>query len=171
MLTRRYYQYYTNVTYLTCPECLSWHGKIARRPQGLPDRKDGCERRLLAFSPRELDYHREQERRMRAAAEAELVRRDLLAQASDALGSDNDVALSLFRQAVAVDLHVPEVEALREKRREPLEADPALRRSLRALFAKAYSDKFGHPRYERLPEEMRLARERAGIARINELLA
>ncbi len=171
MLTRTYYQYYTNVTYLTCPECLSWHGKIARRPRASPTARTDAS---AGSSPSARGNSTTTASRSAACAPPR--RRNSSGvtsspQASDALGSDNDVALSLFRQAVAVDLHVPEVEALCEKRREPLEADPALRRSLRALFAKAYSDKFGHPRYERLPEEMRLARERAGIARINELLA
>ena len=170
MLARTYYQYYTNVTHLTCPECLSWHGRIARHPGDFPDRHDGCERRLLAFAARELDHYREQERRMRDAAEAEILRRDLLAQATSALAEDAGRALSLFEQAAAIDLHVAEVEVLCQARRDLFAADAGLRQSLRALFAKAYSDKFGHPRYERFPEVMRLARERAGIERIEELL-
>ena len=37
------------------------------------------------------------------------------------------------------------------------------------MFVKAFSDKFGWRRYERLPEPMRLRREEEGIERINEL--
>jgi hypothetical protein len=171
MREKMYYQYYTNVTYLTCPDCLAWHGRIAEDPESFPDREDGCERRLLAFDKRKLDYHREQERRMRAAVEAELERRDLLVQAKEALGKENGQALALFAQASEIDVHVPELAALCAEKEGILKADLSLRERLRTLFARAYSDKFGHPRYERLPEAMRLARERAGVERIKELFA
>lgn len=170
MAARTYYQYYTNVTHRTCPECLSWHGRIAEDEASLPNRDDGCARRLLAFHSKDLAYYREQECRMRAAAEAEVARRTLLADASVTLEVENEVALSLFGQAAQIDLHVAEVEALCIERKGALLVDPALRERLRALLVRAYSDKFGHPRYERLPEAMRLARERAGVERINELL-
>ena len=170
MRTRTYYQYYTNITYRTCPECLSWHGKIAKDEASFPDRHDGCERRLLPFGAKELRSFREREREMRAAAEAELDRRLLLSQAIAALGTDGESALSLFSRSAAIDLHVPEVEALWAQKRDLLLTDVALRERLRTLYVQAYSDKFGHPRYERLPEVMRLEREQNGIAAINQLL-
>lgn len=171
MWRKTYYQYYTNVTYLTCPECLSWHGKIAKDPKRFPDRRDGCERKLLAFPRKELKVYREKAREMRARAAAELQRRELLREASDTLGLDNEKAIDLFRQAAQIDLYVPEIEALRQTKDTVFSQDPALRETLRSLFARAYSDKFGWPRYERLPERMRIAREQAGVKRIKELFA
>jgi len=170
MPTKTYYQYYTNVTYRTCPECLSWHGRIDEDETGFPDRHDGCERRLLPFGAKELRSFREREKEMRAAAGAELDRRALLSEAMAALGSDDESALSLLSQAAAVDLHVAEIEALCAAKRDVLQTDAALRERVRTLSVRAYSDKFGHPRYERLPEVMRLERERDGIAKINDLL-
>ena len=171
MWRRTYYQYYTNVTYLTCPECLARHGKIVKDPARLPKRKDRCERKLLAFPRKELKFYRQKARQMRVLAKAELRRRALVKEASSALGQDNAKAIELFRQAVQIDLYVPELEELRRARDAIFSQDAALRERLRVLFARAYSDKFGWPRYERLPERMRIARERAGIKRIEELFA
>jgi hypothetical protein len=171
MWQKTYYQYYTNVTYLTCPECLSWHGKISEDPQGFPDRRDGCERKLLPFSRKELKAYREKERQMCVLAQAELTRRDLFQEAKNTLGVDNDRAVELFQQAAQIDLYVPEIERLHEEKSAVLDKDPTLRKTLGKLFARAYSDKFGWPRYERLPEQMRLAREQAGVKRIRELFA
>jgi len=169
MSRKTYYQYYTNVAYLTCKECLSWHGKISTDPESFPKRQDGCERKLLAFSHKELDYHREKQRQMRAIAKAELRRRDLVTEAKEALGVDNEKAVDLLAQAAQIDSYIPEMERLAKEKEALLKKDAALRERLRKLFARAYSDKFGWPRYERLPELMRIAREQAGIKRINEL--
>jgi thioesterase domain-containing protein len=171
MWRKIYYQYYTNVTYLTCPECLSRHGKILKDPARLPKRKDRCERKLLAFPRKELKAYRQKARQMRARAEAELRRRELVRGASDTLGLDNEKAIDLFRQAARIDLYVPEIEELRRTKDAVFSQDPALRETLRMLFARAYSDKFGWPRYERLPERMRIVREQAGVERIKELFA
>ena len=62
MKRKDYHQYYTNVTYRTCPDCLAWHGRISTDPKRFPDRDDGCARRVLAFSRKELAYHQEKER-------------------------------------------------------------------------------------------------------------
>jgi len=164
------YQYHTNVNYLTCEACLSWHGAIRRDPSRFPDTGDACERVILPFSWRERKFYREKGRSMRAAAKAERARRRLFEAGSDALPRNPDEALEAFRSAVGIDVYIPDIERLVERHGPTLEDDPALRESLRALFAQAYSDKFGWRRYELLPERMRLAREQAGIARINELL-
>lgn len=166
-----YYQYYTNVTHLTCPECLAWHGKISTDPDSFPNQRDGCERKILPFNRKALDSHREKERRMRSLAEAELRRRTLFAEAKQALGADNDEALALFTRAVQTDLYIPEIERLVEEKKSVLKEDRDLCNRLGNLFARAYSAKFGWPRYERLPELMRIAREQAGIKRIKELFA
>ena len=171
MWRKTYYQYYTNVTYLTCPECLARHGRIVKDPARLPDRRDRCERKLLAFPRKELRFYRQKARQMRALAKAELRRRELVREASDALGQDNEKAIELFRQAVRIDLYIPELEELRRTKDAIFSQDPTLSERLRALFTRAYSDKFGWPRYERLPERMRIAREQAGIKRIDELFA
>lgn len=166
-----YYQYFTNVTYLTCPDCLAWHGKISKDPESFPNRHDRCERTILEIKRNELDYHREQERKMRALAQAELRRRELFDAGKDALGSDNEKAIDLFAQAAQIDLYIPDVEHLCSDKKVILKSDKPSRERLRKLFVRAYSDKFGWPRYELLPEPMRIARERAGIERIKELLA
>ena len=171
MRRRTYYQYYTNVTYSTCPACLAWHGKIGKSPTAFPDRQDGCERRILSFNKKKLDYHREQERLMRQLAKDELTRRALFAEATDTVEIDNEKAVELFSQAAQIDLYIPDVVRLVEEKESVLKQDNTLRERLRKLFTRAYSDKFGKPRYERLAEPMRIAREQAGISRIRELLS
>ena len=170
-MAKTYYQYYTNVSYRTCAECLVWHGKISTAPASFPNRHDGCERQILAFSRKELAYRREKERGMRHLAEAELRRRELFAAGKEALGVDNGKAEDLFAQAVLIDLYIPEIERVVEEKEAVLREDGTLRTRLCKLFVRAYSDKFGWPRYERLPEPMRIAREQAGIKRIRELFA
>ncbi len=108
---------------------------------------------------------------MRQLAQDELTRRALFAKATDAVGIDNGKALELFSQAAQIDLYVPDVVRLVEQQGSILKKDDTLREKLRTLFARAYSDKFGRPRYERLAEPMRIAREQAGISRIRELFS
>ena len=171
MWHRTYYQFYTNVSRRSCPECLALHGLIRPKPERFPERDDGCERAVLAIPRRQLKAFRQKGRDMQVAAQAELRRRDLFRKASDSLPSDPETALGLFRKAATIDLYVPDLEELAEAHRELFERDPGLRERLRKMFAKAYSDKFGWRRYERLPELMRLAREKAGIERIRELFS
>jgi len=172
MRTRKiYYQYFTNVSYMTCPECLAWHGRISRDPVRFPDRGDGCERRLLPFGRRELKMRRETRRRMAALARNELRRRELMREAFDLLADDSEGAMLRFRAAVAIDVYIPDLERLAREKSQLLATHDELRHRLRRLFSRAYSAKFGWPRYERLPEPMRIARERAGMARIDELFA
>jgi len=169
MRRRTYYQYYTNVTYLTCPDCLGRHGRIARSPEAFPKPNDSCEHRILSFPRKELKERREAEKTMRRLAKAEVARRALFREATLALGEDDERALELFARAARVDLYIPDLEELFEKRHAFLNGSSELRHRLRDLFARAYSDKFGWPRYELLPERMRIARENAGLERIKEL--
>jgi len=169
MRSKTYYQYYTNVTYSTCPECLVLHGKIAADPSKFPERGDGCPRRILAFPRKELSYYREQERKMRALAQAELKRRELFQEGKEALEDAPERAVALFSQAAQIETYIPELERLVEEKQDVFSQNPELRHRLGEIFYRAYSDKFGRPRYERLPERMRLAREKAGLSRIKEL--
>lgn len=107
---------------------------------------------------------------MQAVAKAELTRRELLSDAKKALGNDNEVAIELLTKAARIDVYIPEIEQLTSENEEIFQSDETLRQRLCKLFTQSYSDKFGWPRYELLPEPMRLLRERAGIARIKKLL-
>lgn len=170
LLGRRYlWQYYTNVTWRTCEECLSWHGRIAARPERFPRSGDGCERKLLRFPVWQLSYYREKSRLMREIAQRELERRALWRKAVSLLPERPGEALELFERAGAVDLFIPELEGLVQEHRDLLEQDPELSIRLREVFLRRWLEKFGKPRYERLPERMRIARERWGERRIKEL--
>jgi len=167
---KTYYQYYTNVNYLSCADCLAWHGKISTDPTRFPNRRDSCERKILAIEHKDIKYSREKARKMRNIADAELTRRELLSDAREALGNDNEQAIDLFTKAARIDVYIPEIERLTNENEEIFQSDETLRQRLCKLFTQSYSDKFGWPRYELLPEPMRLLRERAGIARIKQLL-
>lgn len=169
-MARLYYQFYTNVMYRTCPGCLALHGKIEKDADAFSGCPQGCARKVLTFPHKELHYYKEKAQWMQEVAQAELSRRELFEQGVALLGTDDEQALDLLARSTRIDLYVPEVERLVREKGAALEADAALRERLRRLFARAYSDKFGWPRYERLPERMRLAREKAGIERIRELL-
>lgn len=171
MLRRTYYLYYTNVTYRTCPDCLSRHGKIFRDREKFSDCAQGCERSILSFRWKERSYYREQRRKMRKIAQAELVRRGLFAEGLDLLGEENDRAIRLLEQSAQIDLFLPEMKKLIAEKEVFLKENPVFRVHLRGLFIRAYSDKFGRPPYERIAEPMRIAREEAGLEEINELFA
>ena len=170
MIRRMRYQYYTNVNYLTCEECLSWHGQIRRRRDAFPESVDGCESSILPIPGKRLKHYRRQGQRMQLRAQQELARRSLFHQASERIEASPDEALELLARSATLDLYLPEIENLVAQQQQVLQSNPELRDRLRVLFVKAYSDKFGWRRYERLPEIMRIQRERAGIDRINELL-
>jgi len=167
---KTYYQYYTNVNYLTCADCLAWHGKISTNPESFPNRGDSCERKILPLEHEDLKYRREKAKKMRAIAKAELTRRELVADAKKALGNENEEAVGMLTEAARIDVYIPEIEQLIEENAEILRSNESLRQRLCKLFTQSYSDKFGWPRYELLPETMRILRERAGIARIKQLL-
>jgi len=167
---KTYYQYYTNVNYLSCADCLAWHGKICTDPKTFPNKRDSCERKILALEHKDIKYSREKARKMRNIADAELTRRELFADARKALGKDTEAAIELLTKAAGIDVYIPEIERLVSENEEIFHSDETLRQRLCKLFTQSYSDKFGWPRYELLPEPMRLLRERAGIARIKQLL-
>ncbi len=166
---RRFWQYYTNVTWSTCPECLGLHGRIAPDPSRFPARDDGCPREVLPFSVWELPEYKEKARRMRELAQAELARRELFSQAVKLLETDPERALELFDRSGEIELYLPEVERLAEEKRAYLSANPEVRRRLGEIFLKRWSEKFGKPRYEVWPERMRIEREKWGERRIREL--
>ena len=170
MFRRAVYQYYTNINYRTCEECLSWHGVIRRNTDAFPNAMDGCESSILRIPKKQLRSYRDQSKRMRLRAQGELKRRELFERALQCLPDATDEALELLRLAASIDLYVPDIERLAERHRDYFDDHPALREKLRVQLRKAYSDKFGWRRYERLPEVMRLQRERAGMDRIDELL-
>jgi len=170
MLRKKYYQFYANVNYRSCPECLALHGKIAKTEKAFPPCPAGCRYAIVAFTGKELPFHKEQQREMRIAAKNELKRRELFERGLSLLGEDNEQALSLLAESTRYDLYIPEVERLVEQKREVLSENPSLRERLLKIFTQAYSDKFGWRRYERLPELMRIAREQEGIRRLREIL-
>jgi len=171
MLQKKYYQFYANVNYRSCPECLALHGKIARRRDAFPPCPAGCRYMIVEFSHKDLPFHKEQRREMRIAAQNELSRRELFEKGMSLLGDDNEQAVSLLAESTRYDIYIPEVERLVEEKGEVLQSDKPLRERLLKLFVQAYSDKFGWRRYERLPELMRIAREQEGIRRLREILA
>lgn len=166
---RRFFQYYTNVTPDTCPECLALHGKIAPDPSVFPERDDGCPREILSFPVWELPRYREKERRMREAAEAELRRRELFTKASELLESSPEEALRLFCEAGEIEVYISELERLAQEKSGFLEGNPEFRHRLGEVFLSAWKSKFARPRYEVWPERMRTEREEWGKRRIREL--
>ena len=170
MFRRALYQYYTNVNYRTCEKCLALQGRMRRRPDAFPQPDDGCESAILRIARKQVKEYRQQAKRMRLRAQAELKRRDLFERALQCLPDGTDEALELLRLAASIDLYIPDIERLAERHRDYFDDHPALKEKLRVQLRKAYSDKFGWRRYELLPEVMRLKREQAGMDRINELL-
>jgi hypothetical protein len=170
MFRRWFYQYYTNVNYLTCAECLAWHGMIRRRADAFPQIEDGCASSILPIPRKQLRTFRDKAKQMRLRAQGELARRALFEEAEALLSSQPEEALGLFGRAATIDLYIPDIERLVKAHDGFLRAHPDVRDRLRLQWLKAYSDKFGWRRYELLPEVMRLQREKAGMARISELL-
>lgn len=164
---RRLWQYYTNVTWSTCEECLKLHGRIAPRPELLPQPDQDCPRELLAFPVWKLAAYRQRAQEMRRVAQQELLRRRLFRQAQERLRTDPDKALALFDQAGAVDVFLPELERLAHS--VGLSLPPQLRAKLQEVFRRRWNEKFFKPRYQLLPERMREARQRWGEKRIEEL--
>lgn len=170
MFRRAVYQYYTNVNYRTCAKCLAWHGVTRGKPDAFPNVTDDCESSILRITRKQLRSYREQAKRMRLRAQGELKRRELFENAMNLLPDQTESALECFALAASIDLYIPDIERLVETHGGFLHDHPGIREQLRTQLMKAYSDKFGWRRYERLPEVMRLQREQAGVDRINELL-
>lgn len=164
------YQYYTNVTWRTCEQCLAWHGCIRPWPEAFPDPQDGCPRQLLQFPVRELGSYRAQARLMGDVVRRELQRRSWFREAEATLHVDGERALALLRQSGEVDVYLPEVERLANRHQQTLQANPELRDEVRSILLSAWREKFAQPRYERLPERMRLEHEKGGAHHIEALL-
>jgi hypothetical protein len=169
MCRRAIYQYYTNVNYASCKDCLAWHGVLRHRRDAFPTPDDGCESAILAIPVKQRRAYRQQAKYMRLRAQGELARREMFAEAMDLLTSDADAALTLLERAADIDLYIPDIERLADRHGAFLNEHADIKERLRVQLRKAYSDKFGWRRYERLPEVMRLQREQAGVRRIDEL--
>jgi hypothetical protein len=169
MFRRAAYQYYTNVNYRTCERCLSWHGVIRRKPNAFPVPDDGCESAILQIPAKQRRAYRLQAKRMQLRAQSELKRREWFDAAVALLPEDAVSALALLDRSATIDLYIPDIERLAALHAEFLAEQPGIREQLRIQLRKAFSDKFGWRRYERLPELMRLQREQTGVRRIDEL--
>ena len=169
MCRRAIYQYYTNVNYASCEDCLAWHGVIRHRRDAFPAPDDGCESAILAIPVKQRRAYRQQAKQMRLRARSELARRDLFGEAMNVLVDDAETALALLERSAGIDLYIPDIERLADRHGAFLDTQPGIRERLRMQLRKAYSDKFGWRRYERLPEMMRLQHEQAGVRRIDEL--
>jgi len=167
----QYFQFYAQVHFLTCEECLSHHGEISEEPKHKPPLHPDCRCHLLEFPPKQLEYYQEQGERMKIRAQQELLRRRLWREAVASLnGSDPAHAEALFRQAAQVEFYLEEVEQLCAEKRELFEQNPDLRSRLQKLFIKLYRMKFSLDKYRPIPPKLILAWETQGIERIKELL-
>ncbi len=166
----KYLQFYAQVHFLTCEECLSHHGEIAENPKHKPPLHPDCRCHLLEFSPKDLEYYQEQAERMKLRAQQELLRRRLWCQARDSLEGDFSQAKELFRQAAHIEFYLEEVEQLCAEKRELFENTPELRAQLQKLFIKCYRMKFSLDKYRPIPPKLILLWETEGIRRIKELL-
>lgn len=166
----RLYQYYATVHPLSCETCLRYHGEIyseldgAARPPLHPD----CRCTLLEFAVADLEYYLERRLRMKEKAQLELKRRGLFRRASEVLDQSPEEALSLFEEAVRIEIYLSEIETLCREHEEVLRASPELARRLQDLFLLAYREKFDREKYSHLPERMRSARLSHGLATIKE---
>lgn len=168
-MARKYFQFYAQVHFLTCEECLSHHGEIS--PRSAPPLHPDCRCHLLEFPSSQLEYYREQAERMKQRAQQELRRRALWRAAVESLdGAASAHAEALFRQAAQVEFYLEEVEQLCADKRELFEKNPELRARLQKLFIRLYRMKFSLDKYRSMPPKLILAWETQGIERIRELL-
>jgi hypothetical protein len=123
----------------------------------------------LEFPLSELEHYKEREGRMREKAQQELKRRKLFRQAGELFSRSPAEALSLFEQAVQIEIYLEEIEELCRRHAEALRASPKLSHRLRDLFLRAYEYKYDRQRYHQMPEGMRSARRAYGLSVIHEL--
>ncbi|MCX8103866.1 MAG: hypothetical protein N3E42_05480 [Candidatus Bipolaricaulota bacterium] len=169
--SKRYYQFYAQVHFLTCETCLSHHGEISEDPKHKPPLHPDCRCHLLEFPQPQLEHYQGQAERMKLRAQQELVRRRLWREAVASLNSaDPTHAEALFRQAAQVEFYLEEVEQLCAEKREIFEKNPELRARLQKLFIRFYRMKFSLDKYRPIPPRLILAWETAGIERLKELL-
>mgnify|MGYP001556128357 CR=1 FL=1 len=141
-----------------------------RKASAFPQKEHGCESAVLPIPRKQLRDYREKAKRMKLRAQGELARRKLFQDAISCFTDQPAEALELLARSAAIDLYIPDIERFVAMHEAFLHANAEVRDNLRRQWLKAYSDKFGWRRYERLPEIMRLQREEAGLKRINELL-
>jgi hypothetical protein len=170
MAEKRYYQFYANVNFRAPRECLALHGQISSSKDAYPPCPKGCRHMIVSFNRKELSFHKDQQQKMRESAQNELKRRELFNSGIELLETSPERALLLLSKSTTYDLYIPEVERLVKEKQSLLHDNPEIRRKLLKLFTRAYSDKFGWRRYERLPESMRISREQYGIRRLQEIL-
>ncbi len=161
------WQCYTSVTWRTCEACLAWHGRIVGHPEAFPSHT-GCTHELRRFPVWKLGVYRDMSRRMQERALDELRRRKLFQQARDLLSVDSETSLGLFDQAAAIDVYLPEIEALSE---DPALTDSDLRTRMREIHLARWKSKFATERYERQPELARTQQEQWGVQQIKEIFA
>lgn len=125
---------------------------------------------IVCFNHDDLSFHKTQRRQMQRSAQNELKRRDLFNQGIQLLTQDPQEALLRLEESTTYDVYIPEVERLIRQAKNVIYNDSQIRAKLLKLFTRAYSDKFGWRKYERLPELMRISREQYGIKRLQELL-
>lgn len=161
------WQCYTSVTPATCAACLARHGRIVDRPTDAPA-LDTCSHELRRFPVWKLRAHRAMGHRMEKRAQEELRRRSLFERALAMLPMDPQTGLALFDQAAAINVYLPEIEALGSNRAL---ADPDLRAQVREIHLVRWKSKFATERYERQPELARAQQEQWGVQRIRELFS
>lgn len=106
---------------------------------------------------------------MKIKAEREFKRRKLFQAAVEALGKDSQKSIKLFREAVSIEIYLPEIEELFCKKKALIKGDSKLAKSLRNIFIQGYWDKFDQEKYNNMPEGMLATQQAYGLKRIREL--
>lgn len=163
------YQYYAQVHYLTCGECLERHGEIFSFKEYGPPIHEGCRCNTLEIPKGEIKIFKSKAEGMKQTAQLELKRREIFKKAKEKLEENPDESLELFQQAADIEIYLGEVEELLKDEKNILAENIELASYLQKTFIKYYSWKFGKRRYDVWPERMRIAREKAGLKRIKEL--
>lgn len=166
-----YYQYYATINPSSCEVCLGHHGEIYSHLDQAPrpPLHQGCRCALLEFRKLELECYQERGQRMKEKAQLELHRRKLFRRAIEVLNHSSDEALSLFQQAVQIEIYLEEIEDLCHEKAEALRASPQLALALQDLFLKAFRQKFELDKYKPMPEGMKSAQLAYGLQVIREL--
>lgn len=165
------YQYYATINPATCPACLARHGALFTDPAEAPPLHEGCRCACLPIEPQQHRQAQERAQRMQRKAQAELRRRKRFAEALHWLDRDLEQALAALREAVAIDVHVEELEELHRRYRYLFERDLELTRLLRRLFVQAHFDKMDQPKYRWIPPGLYAQLEQQGRERIQALFA
>lgn len=167
----KYFQFYAQVHFGTCADCLDHHGEISEDPRSGPPLHPHCRCQLLEFPKELLEHYQEQGERMKLRAQQELARRQIWRAAVESFnGAESSRAEELFRQAAQVEFYLEEVEHFCQAQRDVLDAHAELRARLQKLFIKLYRMKFSLDKYQAMSSRLILHWETRGIERIKELL-